>query len=344
MRVLIPSLRSTSGIDAYAVALAAGLAAAGHKAVVVDERGDYESSDRRITRAALRHPRRLPGPLEPFAEWELQREVRRLAAEREVDGAHAVRPGLAPRGLPAAITVWDPLASPVGRYRAARGRGEHPGTETAYAVVDGFAARRAKAIVAVTEAVRHGYGRYGRCELIPPFLPDESVQEPIGVRGRDVVMVAGQLDLERKGLPLALAAMDRVNEARGGARLLLVGDWIDPGRRAALPEFCEATGRLSPSEVRSIFKTAGCCLIPSLWEEFGYAGLEALAARVPVACAPLPAYEGLGGGVFRAGSRDPADLAAQIEAALDAEPFEFPPQCRASVAIPRLLALYEEVF
>jgi glycosyltransferase involved in cell wall biosynthesis len=207
------------------------------------------------------------------------------------------------------------------------------------------AARRAAAIVAVTPAVRRGYERFGRCETIPPFLPDTEVRAPAPEPSEDVVMVAGLLDLERKGLDLALAAMDRLRQVRSEARLILVGGWVDPARARSLPGYCEATGRLGSDELRAILGAVGCCLIPSLWEEFGYAGLEALAAGTPVACSPLPAYEGLtGGGVFLARSREPQALADELEAALAATSFEFPPECRASVAVPRLVELYEETF
>jgi glycosyltransferase involved in cell wall biosynthesis len=345
MRVLIPSVRSTSGIDTHAKSLAVEIAGAGHEAVVVDERGDYQPPHPSIARAELPEPRRLPGGLGPFAEWGRQREVRRLAAEHEVDGIHAARPGLIPRGVPATMTVWDPVPGPLARSRIAPGRGEDPMTEAAYAITDRLAVRRVGAIVAPTEAVQRGYESLVRSELIPPFLPDERVREPAAERGSEVVMVAGQLDHERKGLDLALAAMAELRERRDDARLVLVGNWMDPSRPDSLPEFCEARGRLTPDELHATFSAAGCCLIPSLWEEFGLSGLEALAAGAPVACAPLPGYEGLaGGGVFRAESRDPIDLAAQIEAALEVRSFEFPAECRASIAVPRLLALYEEIF
>jgi hypothetical protein len=158
-------------------------------------------------------------------------------------------------------------------------------------------------------------------------------------------MVAGALDLERKGLDLALHAVSLARDTVPDASLILVGDWIDAGRRNSLPDFCEARGRLDPGEVQAAFAVAGCCLIPSLWEEFGYSGIEALATGIPVACTPLPGYEGLsGGGVFRAMTREPAHLAKEMVSALDASSFEFPAECRASVAVPRILNLYESAF
>lgn len=345
MRVLVPSLRGGSGITTYALSLADGLAAAGHEVVLVDETGKFESPDPRITVAPLQSPRQLPYPLEPLAEWGRIGAVRRLAREHAVDGIHATRLGFVSRRDPCVITLWDPIVGPLGRSRAATWRGEPRATEALFAIVDARAARRSRGIVAVTPAIQSSYARFGRCEFIPPFLKDSLVTPARSERGHDVVMVAGMLDLPRKGLELALQAFPLIRERYEDARLILVGDWVDQERRQALPDFCEARGRLDSKELQATFAAAGSCLIPSLWEEFGYSGLEALAAGTTLATAPLPGFEGLsGGGIFVAESREPAAMARQITAALDAGGHEFPAECRASVAVPRLLSLYEQAF
>ena len=346
MRILVGSLRGLSGIETYAVSLAHGLSSAGHDVVILDETGNFRPDDPRIEVVGLSSPRHLPWQLAPLAEWGLIGEVRRIAREHAIDVIHTTRLGLAPRNVPLVITAWDPIASPVGRFRAGQLRGEPRVPEAMYAVVDGVAARRAGAIVAVTPAVQKGLARNGRiCELIPAFIPDEAIGAARPSRPNDIVMVAGKLDLERKDLNLALEAVARVRETVADARLVLVGGWLDSNRPDSLPDFCEAHGLLASEDVRATLGAAGCCLVPSLWEEFGYAGLEALAAGAPVVSAPLPAYEGLsGGGVFMAETRDPARLAEQIAAALAATSFEFPAECRSSVAVPRILDLYERAF
>jgi glycosyltransferase involved in cell wall biosynthesis len=345
IRILVPSLRGTGGIATYTVSLAKGLASAGHEVVLLDETGSFETSDPRITTVGLRAPKKLVYPLQPMAEWGLRSEVRRLARKFHVDGIHATRVGFVPRGERSVITVWDPITSPIGRFRAASHRGEPRAMEAMHALVDTAAARRSGAIVAVTQEAREGFDRFGRCEFVPPFLEDGLIVPSRSHRSHDIVMVAGFLDLQRKDLGLALQAVSLLRETVSDTRLILVGDWIDPGRADTLPDFCEARGRLDPADLQAAFAVAGCCLISSRWEEFGYSGLEALAAGIPVASTPLPGYEGLsGGGVFMAGTREPADLAREIAGALDATTFEFPAECRASVAIPRILGLYESTF
>jgi glycosyltransferase involved in cell wall biosynthesis len=325
--------------------LATGLASAGHDVVLLDETAGFETSDPGITVVGLRPPKNLPYPFQPMAELGRRSEVRRLAREFTVDGIHATRMGCVPRGERSVITVWDPITSPIGRFLAASERGEPRAMEAMHAAVDTAAARRSGAIVAVTREAREGFGRFGPCEFIPPFLEDSLVAPSWPHRSHDIVMVAGFLDLQRKGLDLALQAVSLLRDTVSDARLILIGDWIDGGRRGALPDFCEARGRLDREDLRATFADAGCCLISSLWEEFGYSGLEALAAGIPVASTPLPGYEGLsGGGVYMARTRDPSDLAREIAAALDATGFEFPDECRASVAIPRIVGLYESTF
>jgi glycosyltransferase involved in cell wall biosynthesis len=345
MRVLIPSLRLDSGIATYTLALARGLAAAGHEVVLLDESGGFEDPSPRIEVVPLRSPRQLPGPIEPTAEWGRIGDVKRIARERGVDGVHVTRLGLVPRGEKLVVTIWDPIRSPLGRARAATERGEPRVSEGIYALVDGLAAVRAKGIVAVTPAIRKAWARFARTELIPPFIDDATIGPARSGRPDDVIMVAGMLDLERKGLDLALESMAIVRESNPDARLVLVGGWVDDARRAALPAWCEAHGRLSTADLREAFAAAGCCVIPSRWEEFGYAGLEALAAGIPIATAPLPGYEGLSGrGVFTAPTRTAGELAAQVTAALAAQDFEFPSECRASNAIPKIIDLQRTAF
>ncbi len=346
IRILIPSIRDGSGITTYALSLAAGLVThGGHEAVLLDETGEVQPPHPRVQVESLGSPMWIPGPLGPLGEWRRGPEVGRIARELEVDGVHATRLGLLPLRGNLAITAWDPIVSPLGRLRAARARGEGPVREATYGVLDAVAALRSNAIVAVTPAVREGLRRFGNCEFVPPFIADDQIAPAIASRPADVVLVAGTLDMPRKGLDLALEAVATARVTAPELRLILVGDWEDDERRRSLPDFCEARGRLTPEEVRDSFRSAGCCLIPSLWEEFGYSGLEALAAGVPLACAPLPGFEGLsGGGVFMAETRGGDDLARQIVAALEVPTFEFPSECRSSEAIRRITALYEIAF
>ena len=103
-------------------------------------------------------------------------------------------------------------------------------------------------------------------------------------------------------------------------------------------------GRLPRPALLDALGGFGCCIVPSLWEEFGYAALEALGAGVPRACAPGLGFAGLsGGGVFVAAQRTAQSLADQVLLALAADTFEFPAECKATNALRRLTTLYETV-
>ena len=209
-------------------------------------------------------------------------------------------------------------------------------------MIDRAACRRADAVIAVTREVERSLaGRASHVVVIPPFLPDERVEAPLHSRSLDCVMVANGIDSPRKGVDLAVAAVRRARERLRGMRLVLVGSWHDARRVEALPDFCDARGRLPPHEVRTLLRGAGCCIVPSRWEEFGYAGLEALAAGTPVVCGSPSALAGLGtSGVLVARAREAAAFAERLLAAVALDGFDYPTEARASLAVPRILEVY----
>jgi glycosyltransferase involved in cell wall biosynthesis len=215
-----------------------------------------------------------------------------------------------------------------------------------YGIVDRAACRRASSIIAITKAVERGLGnRYEDVVRIPPFLPDDAVRPSLAERSHDCVMIANRVDGPRKNLPLAVETMHEVRRRFPQARLILVGDWVDEGVRRALPAFCVARGRLRQDELAELLSGAGCCVVPSVWEEFGYVGLEALAAGAPVVCsAELPGFSDLETeGVVLARSYDAGGFASAVSEALTLGSFDFPPECRASKAVPRIVAAYDRV-
>jgi glycosyltransferase involved in cell wall biosynthesis len=261
-----------------------------------------------------------------------------------VDILHVTHLDLAPRFPRLVVTTWDPLLGPVARMRAAGGRGEDPISEGLYALVDAWACFRSAAIIAPTTSVERAVRRFPRpVEVIPPFLPVRDARTSVP-RTSDVVMIANGLDNPRKGLQLALEAVEIVRKSRPGVRLVLIGSWSDPDRAAMLPDFCDVAGPLSHDEVLDRIGRFGCCIVPSLWEEFGYVALEALDAGVPVACSPgLGISSVSGGGVFAAEARTPPALSQQLLQALDAQAISFPSECRAETALGQIISLYERV-
>jgi glycosyltransferase involved in cell wall biosynthesis len=342
LRVLVASVRGSSGIATYTLHLIDGLTALGHDVVVLDETGALKEQERRTIVPFSLRPNGL-SRVAPFTGWASRSTVERIARTHEVDVVHVTQLDLTPRHERVVVTAWDPLVGSFERARAALGRGEHPLREAGYAVVDSIAARRAAAIIAVTTTVARAASAYRRpTTWIPAFLPDHLVVPSPRSPSHDVVMVANVVDDRRKGLEVAIDAVAEVRRGLPDVRLILVGDWSGRIRRDALPSFCDLMGHLSRDEVSAALRGAGCCILPSRWEEFGFVGLEALAAGTPLVCGPLPAFDEMsGGGVCRASERTVAAIAEQIRRALALESFDYPSECLTSTAVPRTIEVYE---
>ena len=347
MRVLLACVYGTSGIDTYTQLLAKCLAREGHDVLVIDRSRQGAGVAAPGVEVARLPPqrgrvRRIVGSLEAIPH---QRRVRRIALDWGAEVVHATHSTMAPARWPALIVnAWDPEPGALARMRLARQRGLRPWPEGIFAISDAIALRRASALVAVTRTVRDSLGgKYGRVVWLPPFVSDEEIVPARRERPPTCVMVANYFDDPRKNVDLAIEAVGRVRAGAPDLRLILVGGWLSAERRAALPDFCETTGRLRPPEVARVLQGAGCCLLPSVWEEFGYAGLEALANGAPLVCGPLPAFADLSSGVFVSKSLEPHDFAEAIDRARSSAGFEFPPECRASSVLPALVGLYETV-
>ncbi len=348
--MLIASRRpGLGGIRTYTDSLAAGLAARSHEVLLLDETdGAADMPAASVERVPLEtgSPKRARlARSEVFHGWAFLDQVRQVAQQRQVDVVHVTDLSLTPGFGRVVVTAWDPLMSPWARYRAAPERGEKPRAEAAYAVSDAVACRRAAAIIAVTSRVAAAAGVFRRpVHWIPPFLPDAVVRRPAAGKGQSVLLIANGIDSERKGLELAVQAVADLQTTRPEISLTLVGRWSTPDRATKLPAFCDVRGFVERGHLLEMLPGFGCCVIPSRWEEFSYAGLEALAAGVPLACAPELGIADLAGqGVFVARSRVPQALAEAIGQALDTQDFEFPRACLESDALPKLEDIYERV-
>jgi glycosyltransferase involved in cell wall biosynthesis len=334
VRVLIAARRGGSGIRTYTDQLAAGLTARSHEVFVLDETGA-------VAPGAVQFPT-PEHRLGPMSGWVARPSVLRHARDLDVDVVHVTHLDLAPRFKRLVVTAWDPLIGPVTRYRRARERGERPMTEAAYAVVDAVACHRAASIIAVTPDVARGCRIFRRhVEWVPPFVPDDTVRPVRPNRTGGVVMVANGVDSPRKGVQLAVDTVALVRDRRPDVRLTLIGSWTDEHAASQLPGFCDVVGHLSRSDVLDRLKDFGCAIVPSVWEEFSYSALEALAAGVPVVCAPGLGLGALsGGGLFAAARRSPTLLAQHVLQALDVDRFDFPRECLASNAVSAIEQVY----
>lgn len=349
MKILIAGLHGElNGIETYTRYLAQGLSRAGHEVIVIDR------SRRGVTCAGARVVRLVPRSrvagrvrkvIGPFETLRVLGDLFSLAKSVGASVVHCTYPEFAFRAeAPVVVTAFNPGTRVLARTRLARGHYERPWSEALFAASDRLAFKRATAVIAISRSVQQAVAGHGsRSAWVPPFVSDEVIRPPRRRRSRECVMVAGFLDSRRKGLQLAIEAVRRVRSELPDTRLVLVGGWSSREAVDRLPDFCEVRGRMPPEGVMETFSQAGCCLVPSAWEEFGYTGLEALAAGTPLVCGPLPGFEGLpSNGILRVEGRNPDLFAEAIVEAFRVQDFDFPAPCRTSVAIPRIEAIYQE--
>ena len=104
------------------------------------------------------------------------------------------------------------------------------------------------------------------------------------------IVFAGRL-VPQKGLRFLLHAFRRICAERDDLRLVVAGDGVED-HTAALREFAASdpvlasrvrfVGKLDRSQLRALYARAAVAVVPSLYEPFGYAATEAMAAGVPL--------------------------------------------------------------
>jgi len=178
------------------------------------------------------------------------------------------------------------------------------GLRRPYRWIDGARNRRAARVVAVSEAVRAHYIRTERLEestidvipngITPSGAVEDAAAPAIRERARAllgadkdaaVVIQVGSL-MRQKGHGVALAAVARLAGEGRGVTLAVVGAGaLAPvlaarSRRLGIEDRVRFLGERA--DVRYLLHGADLFLLPSLWEGFGLALLEAMDAGLPV--------------------------------------------------------------
>jgi glycosyltransferase involved in cell wall biosynthesis len=264
--------------------------------------------------------------------------VRRLAAEqvrlpglaktRGWDVVHSLA-SLAPvvTATPAVITVHDVTFFHHRTFGAV--------TTAAMRAIVSAAARRADALIAISEAARDDvaatlgvpadripvvHNGAGRPAGVDPAAEAE-VRERLGLPagGRVVLCVAAfrphkNQELLLRALPLLDDDVTLVlcgHREPYAAELERLTAELGAGGRVRI------AGYVGDPELEALWRLAGCAAFPTLAEGFGLPVLEAMQRGVPVACSDIPVLREVGGGVPRYfDPRDPADAARAIREAL----------------------------
>ena len=203
-----------------------------------------------------------------------------------------------------------------------------------------FRERRYRKVIVLTNHVREVLNRYygvpfDDIEIVPNgFAPEEfapdiraarrgKVREELGLKRDDIVLLFVAHELQRKGYATILGAIARLG--RKDVRLLVVGrnDSSQVARMAAqanVAEFVINCG--STADVAGYHAAADLFVLPTQYEAFCLAILEALGSGVPVITSSVPGARdailpGINGDIIQ-NPDDPQELALTLQPYLDA--------------------------
>ncbi len=174
-------------------------------------------------------------------------------------------------------------------------------------------------------------------ELFGPGLSETTVirngidaaRWPFGARrprtGPAELLYVGRLEYE-KGVHDAIAALPRVRRAHPGTTLTIAGDgtqqdWlVEQARKHKVRKATRFVGHLHHDELLAALHRADAAVLPSHYEPFGLAALEAAAAGIPLVTSNTgglgeAVIDGVTGMSFA--PRDVAGLAEKVRAVLD---------------------------
>lgn len=119
--------------------------------------------------------------------------------------------------------------------------------------------------------------------------------DEVGTGKRKIVAFAGRL-VPQKGLRYLLRAFQLIGTEREDIVLVVAGDGTDlhphalryvAERDPVLATSTRFIGKLSRPQLHALYERSAVAVVPSLYEPFGYAAIEAMAAGVPVVCSRM---------------------------------------------------------
>ncbi|MCL6515562.1 1,4-alpha-glucan branching protein domain-containing protein [Alicyclobacillus sp.] len=289
------------GLARHVAHLAEALVETGWRVhVVVRGEGDGQTHER-VRGVSVHRVHVRPQPETGFLDWvaqlnvalfDLAREV--LAAEPSVALVHAHDWLVHPAAAALSDAFALPLVCTVHATEHGRNGGIHTRIQARIHEEERRLVRRASHVIVCSRAMREEVARLfdrSRDEItvIPNGVlrPADRSWAPPAPAGPPTVVFVGRLVYE-KGVHVLLDAMVRVLEACPAARLVVIGrgpleDTLqDHARGLGLADAVRFLGFIPDARRDAWLRRASVCVVPSLYEPFGIAALEAMAQGTPV--------------------------------------------------------------
>jgi phosphatidylinositol alpha-mannosyltransferase len=314
------------GVQAHVHDLALALIGLGHDVSVITPADDDAALPPYIVSTGRAVPVPYNGAVARMAFGPLSaRRVRRWLREGDFDVVHVHEPTTPSLSLLATWSFDGPLVATfhTSVQRARTLAAAYPILQTAL--------EKISARIAVSQAARRTLVEHlgGDAVMIPngvsmaTFADVEPFPGWPGDGG--AIGFLGRFDEARKGLPVLLAAFEKLAAERRGLRLLIAGPGDpDEVRRALPPEVfdrVELLGQVSNADKARMLRSVDLYVAPNIGgESFGIVLLEAMAVGTPVLASDLEAFRavldaGRSGRLFATG--DPDDLALKAAELLD---------------------------
>jgi phosphatidylinositol alpha-mannosyltransferase len=314
------------GVQAHVHDLALALIGLGHDVSVITPADDDSALPPYIVSTGRAVPVPYNGAVARMAFGPLSaRRVRRWLREGDFDVVHVHEPTTPSLSLLATWSFDGPLVATfhTSVQRARTLAAAYPILQTAL--------EKISARIAVSQAARRTLVEHlgGDAVMIPNGVSMAAFAdvEPFpGWPGDGGALgFLGRFEEARKGLPVLLAAFEKLAAARPGLRLLVAGPGDpDEVRRALPPELLdrvELLGQVSDVDKARMLRSVDVYVAPNIGgESFGIVLLEAMAVGTPVLASDLEAFRavldgGRSGQLFATGDSD--DLAAKAGELLD---------------------------
>ena len=341
------------GLGRHVHHLSTALAAAGHDVVVLSRRptgtdpSTHPSSDEvaehvRVV-AAAQDPHEFAFSTDMMA-WTLAMGHAMVRAGLGLTDRHSDRPWrpdvvhahdwLVAHPAIALAECYDvPMVSTIHATEAGRHSGWVSGSISRQVhAVESWLVRESDSLIACSASMSDEIN-----DLFGPGLADiavirngiDAARWPFARRGRRTgppeLLFVGRLEYE-KGVHEAIAALPRIRRAHPGTTLTVAGegtqqDWlVEQARKHKVLKATQFVGRLDHDELLAALHRADAAVLPSHYEPFGLAALEAAAAGTPLVTSNIG---GLGEAVINGETgmscppRDVAGLAKAVIAVLD---------------------------